>query len=192
MPILQVWTCQRNVKEAICITDYRVTGVLAEANKRLKIRGCSIVLEKDGTSIRDPEILQHFNKEIFIILQENEVWSKDCTNEAMHEEVIDPLLKSTNFVNSVPPNVEPKSTETSIDQVATSGTESSKEGGAETENTSAISLAESNNRDAIISSALQARTFSSWDRFRIPWITLDVNTLKDIQLKNKITDFQKR
>ncbi|XP_043483993.1 uncharacterized protein LOC122512301 isoform X2 [Leptopilina heterotoma] len=75
MPVFKVWSADR--KKRVCvICQPTLENFIACANLKLGFDGESLCLETDGTLIDSDEILEHFQKEVFILLKENENWTE--------------------------------------------------------------------------------------------------------------------
>ncbi|XP_031785954.1 uncharacterized protein LOC107981207 [Nasonia vitripennis] len=175
MPILKVWTCKRNKRTAIAVVNVDIRHVLSTANKKLGVNGISIVLEKDGTVIDESDILQEYSQEILIILQNGETWQQNCQ-----------VLTSENS-NTQPNAVDISAEIISNDNVSNTKSVPAVENKDNQEN--AVDNAQSkedtetplDTQEKTIASILKDRLFSDWEGYKILWITIDSNTLKELQ-----------
>lgn len=72
-PVLKVCFSSRKRKAAVFFNeDSSIDNFMEKVNAKLRIKGKTIVLEKDGIIIDDAELLTCFKDDIFMILQENE------------------------------------------------------------------------------------------------------------------------
>lgn len=79
MPVFKVWSCVRS-KRLCVVSECTVDGVRDTVSIKLGINGTHVCLESDGTIIDSDEILEHFSKEISILLQNFESWTPIVSN----------------------------------------------------------------------------------------------------------------
>lgn len=176
MPVLKVWTCKRDVRTAICVTTFDIRHVLSTANKKLGINGISIVLEKDGTSIDESNILQSYSQEILLILQDGETWQHNgqiltSENSNTQPDAVDISVE----INDNTSNTKSATAVENIDnQENVANNAQSKENTETLEDT----------HEKTIASILNDRQFSDWEGYKIPWITIDSSTLKELGCKD--------
>lgn len=72
----KIWSADRQKKTAVVspMCDNLLLSVIATASAKLDINGSILVLESDGTVIDEDEVLTSFEKEIFLLLECNEIW----------------------------------------------------------------------------------------------------------------------
>ncbi|XP_043463964.1 uncharacterized protein LOC122499583 isoform X2 [Leptopilina heterotoma] len=83
--IFKVWSHDRGSKKSVIVkTETNLfNNFLIRANEKLNINGTTIVLNKDGTEVDDDESLDLWYQEgeIFMLLQQNEVWKAPSLSE---------------------------------------------------------------------------------------------------------------
>ncbi|XP_031329547.1 uncharacterized protein LOC116160484 [Photinus pyralis] len=87
--IFKTWNVRRTAKKVVFLnesTSELCKTLIVEASKKLNINGVRLVLESDGTEIDDDEVVKILHKEIFLVLEETEEWSRaaDDTHLSMH------------------------------------------------------------------------------------------------------------
>lgn len=178
MPVLKVWTCRRNIKTAIVVANLEIPHVISKANKKLGINGISIVLEKDGTSIDESDILKFYIEEIFIILQNGETWSQNCEKNTIEKSDSQPELDA--------PPAEINDTTSNAESVPVENNDNQENVNNNAQSTKTTETPE-DTHEKTIASILEGRNFSDWEGYKIPWVTIDSFTLKELQSGKEIT-----
>ena len=79
--LFRVWDACRKKKNTFVLEDSVdiVNNLLHNSSEKFGVKGVSIVLEKCGSVIDDAESLIMLNKQVFIVLSENQIWQKESS-----------------------------------------------------------------------------------------------------------------
>ena len=176
--LFRVWDACRKKKSTFVLEDSVdiVNNLLHKSSEKFGVKGVSIVLEKCGTVIDDAESLIMLNKEVFIVLSENQIWQK----ESSETDIKDSLSNDGETV--VPENVN-----SGDDSMETTALNSSCE-----QLTSDLPEPTTSSNKANNSESLPQKPNQNWDTFRIPWDKFDSNSLTALQNKIKTKNVIKK
>ena len=75
--IFKIWSCNRETKIFIILQDATIPEAILKCNEKMSIRGTKLVLERDGTLVDDDLLLQIFQHETLMVLEDGETWRKE-------------------------------------------------------------------------------------------------------------------
>ncbi|XP_036144473.1 uncharacterized protein LOC118646197 [Monomorium pharaonis] len=82
--LFKVWSANRKQKTSFLINKSVniLSDLITKTNTKLGINGSIFVMEKDGTNVDDDEVLKFCSGEIFMLLEEKDIWSPQNETES--------------------------------------------------------------------------------------------------------------
>ena len=157
----QVWSASRIKKGAVIIKEEKnlVDNLLIKASAKLAISGATIVLEKNGTPIDEDELLIHYQEEIFIVLEKNEVWRK---------------IETTGNTIEMKENL-PSNTDHKVPEIHNFTEDNESHGNNSLNDETQEDI---NDETSSSSSNTSQNLHNDWTDFKIPWETFDKDLLR--------------